>query len=87
MSVKVLILGSTGMLGHKLYQVLTPMLDVTGTIRGPYSNIRDYGFFQQSQIVPNVDVLEISRVEKVIEETNPDVEKNSDVGNLCTHSQ
>jgi len=61
------------MLGHKLYQVLAPLLDVTGTIRGPYNNISGYGFFQQSRIVPNVDAVKISQVKKVIEEISPDV--------------
>jgi len=75
--VKVLILGSAGMLGHKLYQVLTPTSDVTGTIRGDYSRMSKYDFFQQSRIVPNVDALEISGVEKVIEQTSPDVIINS----------
>ena len=75
--VKVLILGSTGMLGHKLYQVLNPMFDVTGTIRGSYRDVSKYGFFQQERIVPNVDACEISQVEKVIEETNPDLVINS----------
>ena len=74
---KVLILGSAGMLGHKLYQVLTPNFDVTGTVRGPYSNISKYGFFRQSQIIPDTDALEISRVEKAIKETRPDVVVNS----------
>lgn len=75
--VKVLILGSAGMLGHKLYQVLSPIFDVTGTIRGSYSDISNYGFFQQSRIVPNIDALKIPQVEKVIEETSPDVLINS----------
>lgn len=74
---KVLILGCAGMLGHKLYQVLNPIFDVTGTIRGPYSNISRYDFFQQSRIVPDVYAREISRVETVIEETSPDVVINS----------
>ena len=74
---KVLILGSAGMLGHKLYQVLTPNFDVTGTIRGTYSIISKYGFFQQSRILPDIDALEISRVEKAIKETRPDVVVNS----------
>ena len=65
------------MLGHKLYQVLTPIFEVTGTIRGPYRDISKYGFLPQSRIVPNIDALEISRVVKVIEETNPDVLINS----------
>ena len=75
--VKVLILGSTGMLGHKLYQVLNPMFDVTGTIRGSYRDVSKYDFFQQERIVPNVDAREISQVEKVIEETGPDLVINS----------
>ncbi len=70
---KVLIFGVAGMLGHKLYQVLTPIFDVTGTIRGSYSDISNYDFFQQSRIVPNIDAQEISQVEKVIEETSPNV--------------
>ena len=77
MVAKVLILGSAGMLGHKLYQVLTAIFDVTGTIRGPYSSVSKYGFFQQSQIVANVDALDISQVEKLIKETSPEVIINS----------
>ena len=56
---KVLILGVAGMLGHKLYQVLTPIFDVIGTIRGPYCDIGSYGLFQQSRIIPDVNALEI----------------------------
>lgn len=70
---KVLIFGATGMLGHKLYQVLAPIFNITGVIRGSYHSISKYDFFQQSRIVPEVDVLEISRVEKAIEETSPEV--------------
>jgi dTDP-4-dehydrorhamnose reductase len=61
------------MLGHKLYQVLAPIFDVTGVIRGPYRSISKYNFFKQSQIVSDVNALEISRVEKTIEETSPEV--------------
>jgi len=61
------------MLGHKLYQVLTPVCDVTGTIRGPYVDIAKYDFFEPGRIVPGVDVREIARVESAIEEVSPDV--------------
>lgn len=74
---KVLILGSNGMLGHQLYQVLNPQFDVTGTIRGQYRDISKYDLFQQSRIAPNTDALDISRVEKVITETSPDIVINS----------
>jgi dTDP-4-dehydrorhamnose reductase len=61
------------MLGHKLYQVLSPSFDVTGTIRGEYRNISKYGFFQPSKITPHVDAMKIDSVGQVIKETNPEV--------------
>ncbi|MDD5590363.1 MAG: SDR family oxidoreductase [Dehalococcoidales bacterium] len=70
---KVLLLGATGMLGHKLYQVLTKTFEVTGTIRGPYSDIAKYNFFEPIRIIPHVDMREISRVERVIKEVIPEV--------------
>ena len=73
---KVLILGATGMLGHKLYQVLTPIFDVTGTIRGRYCDVEGYGVFHEARIVPELDVLDVSRLAEVIERVNPDVVVN-----------
>ena len=61
------------MLGHKLYQVLSPVFDVTGTIRGDYRDISRYDFFQPSNIVPRLDAMKTDRVEQVIEETGPEV--------------
>ncbi len=73
---KILILGVNGMLGHKLYQRLMPMCEVTGTIRGQFSDISKYGFFRESEIIPGVTVLEISDLEKIVEETNTEVVVN-----------
>ena len=49
---KVLILGANGMLGHKLYQVLSTNsnLDVYGTVRCLFSKISHYGFYNQTTI-------------------------------------
>lgn len=70
---RVLILGATGMLGHKLYQVLSPAFDVTGAIRGDYRDISKYDFFPPSKIAPHLDAMKTERVEQVIEETGPEV--------------
>ena len=70
---KVLILGSNGMLGHKLYQVLSSVCDVTGTIRGNYGGVSKYGFFEKSRIVPDINALEILDIDNVIQKTRPDV--------------
>ncbi len=70
---KVLILGSNGMLGHKLYQVLTKKYNVIGTIRGNYDSIDKYGFFSKPDIIPNVDAQRIPTVEEVFNKKKPDV--------------
>jgi len=70
---RVLILGANGMLGHKLYQVLSPDFDVTGTIRGDYRDINKYGFFRQSQILPHLDAMKIDQLEQAIVKTKPEV--------------
>ena len=70
---RILILGVDGMLGHKLYQVLASRFDVTGTIRGTCSDIRARGFFPESALVPDVNALEIARVDDVVRRIGPDV--------------
>jgi len=70
---KVLILGVSGMLGHKLYQLLSTTLDTFGTIRSDYNNIIKYGFFDKSAIIPNIDILNVIQIEEVIKKINPGV--------------
>ena len=70
---RVLILGSAGMLGHKLYQVLAPDFNIVGTIQGQYRDIGKYDIFREDQIVPGINALEIKRVESVIDKTKPQV--------------
>ena len=65
------------MLGHKLYQVLSPVFEMTGTIRGSWQDIDRYDFFQPSQIVTNTGAQAISQVETAIKKTGPDVIINS----------
>lgn len=74
---KVLVLGVTGMLGHKLYQVLGDSFDVIGTIRGDYSDVARYGIFDKDRIIPHINALDISKVEKAIEEARPKVIVNA----------
>jgi dTDP-4-dehydrorhamnose reductase len=70
---KVLILGAAGTLGHKLYQILSKTFDTAGTIRGLYENLSRFGFFRQSDIIPYIDAMYVSQVEKAIDSTKPDV--------------
>ena len=74
---KILVLGANGTLGHKLYQVLSSLFEVIGTVRGASPETGKRRFFREAQIVPNVDAREISRMDRVIEEAKPDVVINS----------
>jgi dTDP-4-dehydrorhamnose reductase len=68
---RVLILGGNGMLGHKLYQVLSSRFHVSATVRGAFDEVSRYGFFKKSHIVAGINALEISNVEKAIEKERP----------------
>ncbi len=74
---KILIFGATGMLGHKLYQRLSPRFEVSATIRGEYSSIEKYGIFDRSNIIEDVDVREKVSVEAAIAEIRPNVVINA----------
>lgn len=74
---KVLIFGSSGMLGHKLYQVLGERFDVMGTIRGGFASVEGFGIFEPNRILENVDVLDENAVERVLMTVRPDVVINA----------
>lgn len=72
---KVLILGITGMLGHKLCQVLSSRFDVIGTLRPDYVGIdtlKKYSIYNKTEIKYGVDARNIASVENVIIEVEPD---------------
>lgn len=71
-NVSVLILGATGMLGHKLYQQLSSEMEVVGTTRCAYEDVSKYGFFEKSRIIPNVNVLDIEGLERTISSVRPE---------------
>jgi dTDP-4-dehydrorhamnose reductase len=73
---KVLIFGATGMLGHKLYQVLRPENDVVGTIRSGYKIISRFSFLEPTILVPRFDATAPNAAKQVIESTAPDVVVN-----------
>jgi dTDP-4-dehydrorhamnose reductase len=78
--VRVLVLGGTGMLGHKVFQRLGAHFpDTCCTIRGSLSETRlnQVGLFTQaSAVVEHVDVLDWNRVEAVLGELRPEVVVN-----------
>lgn len=74
---KILIFGGTGMLGHKLYQVLGEHFDVFATIRGNYEDAERYGIFAKDRIVEHVDVTEHDSIRRVLDAVRPNVVINA----------
>lgn len=74
---RVLIIGGTGMLGHKLVQELSSSLDVWTTIRGPLETVEKYGIFDPERTIPKVDVENIAGLASTIDRLAPDVVINA----------
>jgi len=70
---KILILGATGMLGHKLMQVLSSNFSVTGTVRAETSEFSHHPVFAGMNIIRNVHADDLKSVHHTIEHSNPDV--------------
>lgn len=67
---RVLVLGGTGMLGHKLCQVLGSVFETFATFRSPPPEIP--GVFDRIEVVPGVDADDIGTVIAAIRRVNPD---------------
>src|SRR5208337_3297169 len=69
----VLILGATGMLGHKLMQTLSREHTVTGTVRRNASALAADPVFSKMDILGNIDAGTFETVRTAIDRVNPDV--------------
>jgi len=70
---KILILGATGMLGHKLMQVLSREHMVTGTVRRDTSVLVDHPVFSKMDILGNISADNLATIHVAIDKVNPDV--------------
>jgi len=66
-------LGATGMLGHKLMQVLSSEHMVVGTVRRDTSVLADHPVFSKMQILGNIQADNLMTVRATIDKVNPDV--------------
>ena len=74
---KILILGATGMLGHKLVQNLSRSFSTYGTLRRSPDTFSGHPAFRQATLIGGVDAYDINSVKNVIESLQPDVVINS----------
>jgi dTDP-4-dehydrorhamnose reductase len=70
---KVLVVGGSGMLGHKLVQVLSESFDVSTTIRGSLQKYEKFELFRRQQTFENINVENIDSVKGVVEAVKPNV--------------
>ncbi|MGH8659651.1 MAG: dTDP-4-dehydrorhamnose reductase family protein [Gammaproteobacteria bacterium] len=73
---KVLVLGATGMLGHKLVQKLSDRFDVCGTVRGDATEYRKYPALADAVLVPGVVAEDVDSLARALDTVRPDVAIN-----------
>jgi len=74
---KVLILGGSGMLGHKLVQVLDRRFEIWSTIRSTYNSVAAFGIFDRDRTIEGIDAMKFETVVRAIEISRPDVVINA----------
>jgi dTDP-4-dehydrorhamnose reductase len=74
---KVLVLGGSGMLGHKLAQRWQGRFDVWTAIRGQHSDYEKYGIFDKHHVIERVDAQNFASVNAAIEASSPNVVINA----------
>lgn len=82
--VKVLVLGATGMLGHKLLQVMQERFDALGTTRRGSGSVPPICGVKNDLLREGVDVLRSGVVQRTVQDVSPDVVVNC-VGIIKQH--
>lgn len=86
---KVLVLGGSGLLGHKLVHVFKSRFETSATFHGSFDKYRCIDVFDGVKVVENVDAENFESVERALAEIRPDTIVNAigvtkhvpDVGN------
>lgn len=73
---RVLILGASGMLGHKLVQSWRGRFDVWATMRGRFADFEHLGILSRDRAIERVDVLDFETVTSAVEMARPDLVVN-----------
>jgi dTDP-4-dehydrorhamnose reductase len=70
---RVLVIGGSGMLGHKLVQIWQDRFDLWSTLRGPFEKYEKYRIFDKKRTFEGVDAENFETVENVIRKVRPRV--------------
>lgn len=70
---RILILGVSGLIGHKLFQELSPDFELFGTLHKSKNYYGNIGLFSRQNIIENVNVAEFEIFKGILLAINPDV--------------
>ncbi len=70
---RVLILGASGMLGHKLWQIFQDRFETWGTVRSSYHTYARFSLFDPERLLGGVDASGFDTVVRAFETAKPDV--------------
>ncbi|HOC78368.1 MAG TPA: SDR family oxidoreductase [Methanofastidiosum sp.] len=70
---KIIVLGATGMLGHKMLQTLNDEHEVIGTVRGDEKKYKDHPLLGNFNLIGNVKSEDIKIIKELIEKQKPNV--------------
>jgi dTDP-4-dehydrorhamnose reductase len=70
---RILLLGVTGMLGHKLWQRYKDRYETWATVRGGLDRLAQFDLFISDRILPGIDVLDFDSIVNVFQRVRPDV--------------
>lgn len=70
---RIIILGVSGLIGHKLLQELSQDFEVFGTLHKLKSQYGDLNLFSGNNIIENIDVKEFEILKGILNAVNPDV--------------
>ncbi|MDR0609070.1 MAG: SDR family oxidoreductase [Planctomycetaceae bacterium] len=82
--IRVLILGGTGMLGHKLVQLFSNRFETWTTTRSSFSYLEKFGLFDENRTITGVDIKNIDTIISVLGKVKPDIVINC-VGIIKQH--
>ena len=74
---RILVIGGTGMLGHKLVQQLSDRFDIYTTIRGDFSTVERFGIFDEAKTISQTRLEDECSVRHAIGRSKPDVVINA----------
>ncbi len=70
---KIIVIGGSGMLGHKLAQTFQSKFDVWATVRNKFKDYKKYRILDADRTITEVDIKKIESVENAIKNIKPDV--------------